>query len=88
MAYAFAKPVIATKIGGIPEVVEDGKSGILIPPKNEQALTEAILKLMNNTALVRQMGAYAQELSRSKYSWQAIAKKTWDLYDYLKQNSK
>lgn len=83
LAYAFAKPVIATNIGGIPEVVENGKSGLLIPPNDSQALAEAILKLANHPEIAREMGAYAQELSRTKYSWEAIARRTWDLYDSM-----
>ncbi len=86
MAYAFGKPVIATNVGGIPEVVEQNKSGILIPAQNKQALAEAILKLMQNPELAKKMGARALELSRTKYSWQAIARKTWKLYDSLSDN--
>ncbi len=83
MAYAFGKPVIATKIGGIPEVVEDGKSGLLVPAEDEQALAQAILKLAGNKEMAEKMGAYALKLSQNKYSWQAIARKTYQLYDEL-----
>lgn len=83
LSYAFARPVIATNIGGIPEVVEDGRSGILVPPHDVNALAEAILRLMEHPEQVKEMGAYARQLSKTKYSWQAIAEKTWELYRSL-----
>ncbi len=83
LAYAFAKPVIATNIGGLPEVIENGKSGILVAPEDDRALAEAILNLMEDPLALQKMGAYALELSQKKYSWQAIARQTWQLYDSL-----
>jgi len=55
-AMAAEKPVVATDIGGIPEVVENGKTGILVPPKNPEALAQAIIELLNNPGKAEEMG--------------------------------
>lgn len=83
LAYAFAKPVVASAIGGIPEVVEDGKSGLLVPPEDPQALADALIKLIEHPDLLRNMGRYNKQLSMEKFSWSAIAKKTVALYESL-----
>ena len=80
LAYAFGKPVIATSVGGLPEVVDDGQSGLLVPAEDAPALAQAILQLTGDRARLQQMAKYAQQLSQNKFSWEAIAKKTVDLY--------
>jgi glycosyltransferase involved in cell wall biosynthesis len=55
-AMAMGKPVIATNAGGIPEIVEDGQTGLLIPLKDSTAMAEAILKLLNDDPLALRFG--------------------------------
>jgi glycosyltransferase involved in cell wall biosynthesis len=55
-AMATGKPVIASKVGGIPEIVIDEETGLLIPPDNSSALVEAILRLVKDDALMNKMG--------------------------------
>jgi glycosyltransferase involved in cell wall biosynthesis len=55
-AMAAAKPVITTRVGGNPEVVIDGRTGILVPPQDPDALAAAIVKLMKDPALALEMG--------------------------------
>lgn len=81
VAYAFGKPVVATNVGGLPEAVEDGKSGILVPPASPDDLASAILKLVENSALAQEMGRYAKHLSDTRFSWDAIAKKILSIYE-------
>ncbi|MGB0383526.1 MAG: glycosyltransferase family 4 protein [Ardenticatenaceae bacterium] len=83
VAYAFGRPVIATNVGGLPEVVEDGRSGILVPPQAPQQLAEAINKMLNNPQMSTQMGAYARHLSETRYSWTPIAKQVLAAYRNL-----
>jgi glycosyltransferase involved in cell wall biosynthesis len=59
-AMAMGKPVIATKVRGIEEVVEDGKTGILIPLEDPHALSEACMKLIRDKALISVMGGEAR----------------------------
>lgn len=80
VAYTFGRPVIATKVGGLPEAVEDGKSGLLVSASAPDELAEAILKLIKDPGLAVQMGEYAKHLSDTKFSWDSIALKMLAVY--------
>ena len=56
IAYANSKPVVATRTGGLPDVVDDGKTGILVEPRDEVALANAVIKLLKDTKLCDSMG--------------------------------
>jgi glycosyltransferase involved in cell wall biosynthesis len=56
LAYTAMKPVVATTVGGLPEIVDDGRTGYLVPPRDEQALATAIVRLLQDTALCQEMG--------------------------------
>lgn len=60
-AMAMEIPVVSTTVGSIPELIEDGKEGLLIPERNETALTQAIIKLINNPSLREEMGKRGRE---------------------------
>lgn len=68
-AMACSLPVIATRVGGIPEAVEEGKSGILIDKKNVDSLTDAIEYLITNGDMALRMGNYGHEVVKHKFSW-------------------
>jgi len=76
---AVGKPIVASNIGGYPSVVTDGVEGILVPPKDEDALAEAILRLLKDDTLRLEMGAKGK-LRAQNYSWKSIAQKTMDYY--------
>lgn len=79
-AYTFGKPVIATKVGGLPEVVEDGKSGFLIAPHAPQEIAEKIVFMVNNPLIAKNMGEHAKYLSETRFDWNLVAKKMLDSY--------
>lgn len=79
-AYTFGKPVIATMVGGLPEVVEDGKSGFLVPSHSPSDLAEKILVFVNDRALAEEMGKYARRLSTTRFNWNAIAQEVLAVY--------
>jgi len=83
VAYAFGKPVIATNVGGLPEAVDEGRSGQLVPPQDPPALAAAMLKFIENPQLSVEMGAYARRLSETRYSWRPIAAKIMVIYQDL-----
>lgn len=56
LAYTHMKPVVATTVGGLPEMVDDGRTGYLVPPRDERALAEAIVRLLRDKVLRQQMG--------------------------------
>lgn len=63
-AMACGLPVVATRVGGIPEVVLDGETGILVPPGDPRALGEALVRLASDRKLREEMGRGARELAR------------------------
>jgi glycosyltransferase involved in cell wall biosynthesis len=70
-AMAFRLPVIATTVGGFPEMVADGESGILVPPNDADALAAALADLLENPARAQAMGAAGFERARG-FTWDAV----------------
>jgi glycosyltransferase involved in cell wall biosynthesis len=67
-AMAASKAIVATTAGGIPEVVADGDTGLLVPPRDSTALAKAIVRLLKNGDLSREMGRRAFERVQSQFS--------------------
>jgi glycosyltransferase involved in cell wall biosynthesis len=80
VAYTFAKPVVATTVGGLPSMVEHGRTGYLVPPRDERALAEAILRLLRDPALRREMGANARRKLDAECGAEAVARQTLAVY--------
>lgn len=72
-AMACGKPVVATAVGGNPELVADGRTGILVPPGDPAAIAAALLRLSTDPAAAAQMGARGQEAAERRYSMDAVA---------------
>ena len=87
-AAAMKVPVVATDVDGCPEAVEDGLTGIVVPPKNSRALSEAIEELINNSEKRYAMGQAGRKRVLEKFQpeiiWQALFKTYIEL---LKQNN-
>jgi glycosyltransferase involved in cell wall biosynthesis len=79
-AMACKLPVVGTRAGGIPEIIEDGKTGFLVEPEDIRALSKAILDLLSNENLRIQMGAIAEKRVGS-FSWDNIVKNLLCLYE-------
>ena len=79
-AMASGTPVIASDVGGIKDVVQDGFSGLLIPEKNPEVIAEKILELAKNNSLREQLVQNALELANSDYSWKHSAETFFKLY--------
>jgi glycosyltransferase involved in cell wall biosynthesis len=80
IAYKHSRPVVATRVGSIPEVVDDGVTGLLVEPGDVHALAQAVVRLLQNDDLREQMGRQAAEKLARDLSWDAIAQKTRDIY--------
>ena len=83
VAYTFGRPVIATAVGGLPEAVEEGRSGFLVPPQSPRQLAEKIITLVSKPELAKLMGEYARHLSETRFSWRAVARQILHVYDQV-----
>jgi len=78
---ACGKPCVSTSLStGVPFVNEDGKTGIIVPPKDPQALAEAINTLLDNPALRERYGSYAKERVKREFAREAMVKKVLGVY--------
>ncbi len=82
-AMACTKPVVATRIGGVPEVVEDGVTGLLVEPGDEAALAEALLRLLKDAALRRQMGEAGRRRAVTLFDQRDQVKRMEALYERI-----
>lgn len=78
-AGACGSPVIGTEVGGIPYVVENNKTGILVPPKDSKDLAEAIIKLFSNTRFAIELGMNGHKKIINNFIWDQSVTKTNDL---------
>ncbi|NOG84384.1 MAG: glycosyltransferase family 4 protein [Planctomycetes bacterium] len=82
-AMSHGKPIIATKVGGIPEIVTDGVNGILVPPCNPDALVSALETLLKNKEKREQMGFHGKRICNESFGSKAMVNKIELLYDEL-----
>jgi glycosyltransferase involved in cell wall biosynthesis len=80
IAYRFAKPVIATNVGGLPDMVEHGRTGYLVPPRDETALANAIIELLQNKDLRNWMGENGRVKVNTTCSPELVGKLTSSVY--------
>lgn len=73
-------PVVATRVGGIPELVTCESQGILVPPRDVDALRAAILKLVTDPAMRERMGRFNRSYAAEVLSWERAAQKTLEVY--------
>jgi glycosyltransferase involved in cell wall biosynthesis len=86
-AMAARKAVVAANVGGIPEAVLDGATGLLFPPENVAALRQSIERLLDDANLRAAMGAAARERVEREFSEAAMVGKTVALYEALSRKS-
>ena len=79
-AMACGKTVVASKFGGIRDVITDGETGILIDPTDKKEFSEAMLDLLNNPEKAERIGLNARQMIVDHYSWEAIARRHIEFY--------
>ena len=79
-AMASGKPVVASAIPGVSELVEDGKTGFLVPPSNPPALAHALRSLLRDKRSAKTMGDNGRVLVKNKYNWDRITQEFLELY--------
>ncbi|MCU0921578.1 MAG: glycosyltransferase family 4 protein [Burkholderiaceae bacterium] len=83
MALGYGRPVIATRVGSIPEMVRDGVNGLLVPPADSSALAAAIRAFATQPALRAALAAGARELATGDLSWVTAARCTLSAYEQV-----
>lgn len=80
VAYTYGKPVVATTVGGLPDLVDHGVTGYLVPPRDEVALANSVVDLLMDEPLRRRMGARGKAKIEGECSPEVVAKKTVAVY--------
>ncbi len=83
IAAAFGCPVLATPVGNMAEIMEDGKHALFVEPDNEQALAEGLLRLAGDEELRARLGKNLKELAQAEWSWDKIVRQTVDFYEKI-----
>lgn len=76
-------PVVATRVGGLPEVVEDGVQGLLVEPRDPPGLSAALARLLGDEGLRQRMGEAARSRQRTTFDLDGAVQRIEDLYDQL-----
>jgi glycosyltransferase involved in cell wall biosynthesis len=81
LAYAFGKPVVVTNVGSLPEAVDDGETGYIVPPRNPEQLAKAVIDLLKDRKKRKRMGENAFRKTQEELAWKNIALKTKEVYE-------
>ena len=84
-AMACGKPVVATRVGGIPEIIEHGEDGLLVRPKDVEGLSKAILTLLEDPGLREEMGKKARRRAVKEFDWDIKADEVIRVYKEVLQ---
>ena len=82
-AMAAGKPVVATAVGGVPFLVNDGQTGFLAEPNNPEQIARALVKLARDPELCRKMGQAARREALARFKTEAVATKTYAVYQRI-----
>jgi glycosyltransferase involved in cell wall biosynthesis len=79
-AMSHGKPVVASRLGGIVDAVEDGKNGLLVPPDDPGILADALLRVAEDRELAESLGEAGRERAKKLFSWESIAERHLKVY--------
>jgi glycosyltransferase involved in cell wall biosynthesis len=77
---AHARPVVATSVGGLRDLVVDGETGLVVPPRDPQELRAALERLLGDRELRRRLGDAGRERARERFAWDAVTDATLAAY--------
>jgi len=82
------KPVVATAVGGLPEVIEDGVNGLLVPPGNPEALVKAIIQMLSSPDKVQEMGRNGRDICGQKFTLSSMLCQYEKYYEEVVQSKR
>jgi glycosyltransferase involved in cell wall biosynthesis len=74
-------PVVTTNVGGIPEIIDDGKNGFLVEPFNSEQLADRILYFLENPSAASEFGCLGRKIMEERFDWRLVVKKVLKVYD-------
>jgi glycosyltransferase involved in cell wall biosynthesis len=77
---AAGKPVVGTKVGGTPEIIDHWGNGLLVPPRDPEALARAIISVMSDSKLVRDLGTAGRRTVRDRFTIDRMVDETLAVY--------
>lgn len=83
-AMSHGKPVVASDLGGIPDAVENGETGLLIPHDDPEILARALLRVIEDENLARRLGEGGRERAKRLFSWDSIAERHLAIYENVR----
>ncbi|MCX7766808.1 MAG: glycosyltransferase family 4 protein, partial [Candidatus Sumerlaeia bacterium] len=81
-------PVVATDVGGLPEIVQEGINGFMVEPRNPEAIAEKVIWLLDHKEEARQMGERGREICRQKFDINSTVQQYYELYKSLLDRKK
>jgi glycosyltransferase involved in cell wall biosynthesis len=84
-ALATGTPVVASRVGGLPQAIDDGTTGLLVPERDARALAEALTRLLGDRPLAQRLGAAAREAVTRRFGWPHVAERLETIYDAVAQ---
>ncbi len=87
-AQAAGVPVVATKVGGVIDIIEDGKNGLLVPPADAKSMADAVMRIFKDTHLAAELAQHAYVKVKEKYNLELMVKNTLEVYREVSNNSK
>lgn len=82
-ALAMGKPVIAANVGGLPEIIEDGVTGLLVPPKDHEAISNAVIWMTEHREKAHEMAMKGKDKILKNYTFQKMIEQTDDVYNQV-----
>jgi glycosyltransferase involved in cell wall biosynthesis len=82
-AMAFEKAVVATRVGGIPEIVQERKTGLLVPPSSPELLAKAVIHLLGNDRMRTQFGREGKQYVEVHFTWEKSAREIVKIYNSI-----
>ncbi|MDD5465757.1 MAG: lipopolysaccharide heptosyltransferase II [Candidatus Omnitrophica bacterium] len=87
-AQACGVPVVATKVGGVVDIIEDGKNGLLVPPADHKSMADAVMRIFNDPQLAGELAENAYAKVKEKYNVELMVKNTLEVYRQALSNFK
>lgn len=87
-AMGAARPIVASRVAGVPDVIEDGRHGLVVPDRDPVALATAIVRLLDNRTLARQMGAAARQRIENELTWEHTVARFERVYRQVVMNER